>query len=161
MFLPEENMQQNINNTSSNQPINNEYMDNNSLAGSSFNDMINAVKPIDNVQINNEPTVYQSSRNNLNTNPNFANSNNNFSFIPNFNNPNQERNDFIRKITSTIIEEDVDNNGNLYLKVIEPTGREQVYTGKEAVTMIKNYNRTYLDSNPGKVVDTSLIDRFQ
>ena len=38
---------------------------------------------------------------------------------------------------------------------------EEIYTGKEAINMIRNYNRTYLDANPGKRVDTSLIDRFE
>lgn len=86
--------------------------------------------------------------------------NGSFSFVPNFDNPNQDRDDFIKRATGIDIEEDVDNQGSLYLKVTEPTGREQVYTGKEAINMIKNYNRTYLDANPGKKVDTSLIDRF-
>ena len=84
-----------------------------------------------------------------------------FSFVPNFDNPNQERDDFIKKATGIDIEEDIDNQGSLYLKVTEPTGREQIYTGKEAINMIRNYNRTYLDANPGKRVDTSLIDRFE
>ena len=83
-----------------------------------------------------------------------------FSFVPTFNNPNQERDDFIKKVTGSDIEEDVDNKGVLYLKVTEPTGREQVYTGREAIFMIRNYNRTYLEANPGKKVDTTLIDQF-
>ena len=84
----------------------------------------------------------------------------NFSFLPRFTNPNQDRNDFIKKATGITIEEDIDHRGELYLKVIEPTGREQIFTGKEAVNMIRNYNRTYLDANPNKKVDTSLIDKF-
>ncbi|MBE6151205.1 MAG: hypothetical protein E7162_05280 [Firmicutes bacterium] len=87
--------------------------------------------------------------------------NGSFSFVPNFDNPNQERDDFIKRATGIDIEEDIDNQGSLYLKVTEPTGREQIYTGKEAINMIRNYNRTYLDANPGKKVDTSLIDRFE
>lgn len=89
------------------------------------------------------------------------NSDDSFSFLMNFDNPNQERDDFIKKATGILIEEDTDNQGDLYLKVTEPTGREQIYTGKEAVKMIKNFNRTYLDANPDKTVDTTLIDNFK
>jgi len=81
-----------------------------------------------------------------------------FSFLPDYNNPNEDRDAFIKKATGIQIEEDIDNKGLLYLKVIEPTGRQQIYTGKEAVRMIKNFNKTYLDANPDKTVDTSLID---
>lgn len=83
-----------------------------------------------------------------------------FSFLQEFEEHNQERNEFIKKTTGMEIDEDVDNNGRLYLKVVEVTGREQIYTGKEAVRMIKNFNKVYLDSNPDKKVDTSLIDDF-
>lgn len=84
-----------------------------------------------------------------------------FSFLMNFDNPNQERDDFIKKATGILIEEDTDNQGQLYLKVTEPTGREQIYTGKEAIRMIKNFNKIYIDANPDKKVDTSLIDNFK
>lgn len=93
----------------------------------------------------------------------FEESNNSFgfSFLPEYNNPNADRDEFIRKATGIDIEEDKDNKGNLYLKVVEPTGREQIYTGKEAVRMIKNFNKTYLDANPNATVDTTLIDNFK
>lgn len=84
-----------------------------------------------------------------------------FSFLTQYDNPNQDRDDFIKSATGIIIEEDIDNQGDLYLKVTEPTGREQIYTGKEAVRMIKNFNKTYIDANPDKTVDTSLIDNFK
>ena len=84
-----------------------------------------------------------------------------FSFLTQYDNPNQDRDDFIRSATGIRIEEDIDNQGELYLKVTEPTGREQIYTGKEAVRMIKNFNKTYIDANPDKTVDTSLIDNFK
>lgn len=83
-----------------------------------------------------------------------------FSFLPEYNNPNEERDEFIKRTTGIEIDEDTDHKGALYLKVIEPTGREQIYTGKEAVNMIKNFNKTYLEANPGKKVDTTLIDNF-
>ena len=86
---------------------------------------------------------------------------NDFSFVPQFSNPNEERDAFINKITGIVLEEDVDNKGLLYLKITEPTGREEIYTGKHAVEMIKNFNKAYLDANPGKEVDTSLIDNFK
>ena len=84
-----------------------------------------------------------------------------FSFLPEYNNPNEERDAFIKKTTGIEIDEDTDHKGELYLKVVEPTGREQIYTGKEAVNMIKNFNKAFLDANPGKKVDTTLIDNFK
>ena len=84
-----------------------------------------------------------------------------FSFLPEYDNPNEERDEFIKKTTGIEIDEDTDHKGALYLKVVEPTGREQIYTGKEAVNMIKNFNKAFLDSNPGKKVDTTLIDNFK
>jgi len=84
-----------------------------------------------------------------------------FSFLTQYDNPNQDRDDFIKSATGICIEEDIDNQGDLYLKVTEPTGREQIYTDKEAIRMIKNFNKTYLDANPDKTVDTSLIDKFK
>lgn len=89
-----------------------------------------------------------------------SNFGNDFIFIPTFNNPNSDRDDFIRTSTGYIIEEDTDNKGRLYLKVIDPAKHETIYTGKEAVRMIKNYNQAYLDANPNKTVDTTLIDNF-
>ena len=73
-------------------------------------------------------------------------------------NPNYDRDQFIKQTTGIEIQEDVDHQGNLFLRVIEPSGREVIYTGKDAIRMIKNYNQTYLDANPDKTVDTSLID---
>ena len=84
-----------------------------------------------------------------------------FSFLPEYNNPNEERDAFIKKTTGIEIDEDTDHKGELYFKVVEPTGREQIYTGKEAVNMIKNFNKAFLDANPGKKVDTTLIDNFK
>lgn len=84
-----------------------------------------------------------------------------FSFLPEYDNPNEERDAFIKKTTGIEIDEDTDHKGELYLKVVEPTGREQIYTGKEAVNMIKNFNKAFLDANPGKKVDTTLIDNFK
>ena len=82
-------------------------------------------------------------------------------FIGNYSNPNYDRDQFIKLTTGIEIQEDVDHRGKLFLRVTEPTGREVIYTGKEAVRMIKNYNQTYLDANPDKKVDTSLIDNFR
>ena len=84
-----------------------------------------------------------------------------FSFLPEYDNPNEDRDEFIKKTTGIEIDEDTDHKGELYLKVVEPSGREQIYTGKEAVNMIKNFNKAYLDANPGKKVDTTLIDNFK
>ena len=83
------------------------------------------------------------------------------SFIPQYNNPNAERDNFIKLSTGFMIEEDKDTKGKLFLRVTEPSGRETIYTGKEAVMMIKNYNKVYLDANPGKKVDTTLIDNYK
>lgn len=83
------------------------------------------------------------------------------SFIPNYDNPNAERDNFIKLSTGIMIEEDKDTKGRLFLRVTEPSGREIIYTGKEAVTMINNYNKVYLDANPGKKVDTTLIDNYK
>jgi len=96
---------------------------------------------------------------NLNANDNF-NTSSGSAFIPVFSNPNQDRNQFIKDATGFIIEEDVDNKGVLYFRVIDPFHKEKIYTGREAVDMIKKYNATYLDANPGKKVDTSLIDNI-
>ncbi len=68
---------------------------------------------------------------------------------------------FIKRTTGIEIEEDIDTRGKIFLRVTEPSGREVIYTGKEAVRMIKNYNKAYLDANPNRSVDTSLIDKFQ
>lgn len=141
---------------------------NNNLASNALNSMINATQQVDNNDI--EETADEKEMHEIKSmvgikeDPKPRNNDmysSSFSFVPNFDNPNQERDDFIKKATGILIEEDVDNQGDLYLKVTEPTGREQIYTGKEAVNMIKNYNRTYLDANPGKKVDTSLIDKFE
>lgn len=82
------------------------------------------------------------------------------SFIPNYVNPNEDRDEFIKMTTGLVIEEDKDPDGDVFLRVIEPTGRETIHTGKNAVEMIKNYNRVYLEANPNKTVDTSLIDNY-
>ena len=82
------------------------------------------------------------------------------SFIPNYDNPNEDRDEFIKMTTGLVIEEDKDPDGDVFLRVIEPTGRETIHTGKDAVEMIKNYNRVYLEANPNKTVDTSLIDNY-
>lgn len=92
---------------------------------------------------------------------NSSNNSNSLSFIPTFDNPNEDRDKFIKSTTGILIEEDTDNKGLLYLKVTEPTGREQIFTGKEAVSMIKNYNKIYLEANPDASVDTSLIEGFE
>ncbi len=82
-------------------------------------------------------------------------------FIGNYSNPNYDRDQFIKLTTGIEIQEDIDHQGRLFLRVIEPTGREVIYSGKEAVRMIQNYNRTYLDANPDKKVDTTLIDNYK
>jgi hypothetical protein len=82
-------------------------------------------------------------------------------FIGNYSNPNYDRDQFIKLTTGIEIQEDVDHQGRIFLRVIEPTGREVIYSGKEAVRMIQNYNQTYLDANPDKKVDTTLIDNYK
>jgi len=139
--------------------------DSNNLVENTFNDIITATKKAEETEEIKQDDEIQEIKSILGikeeTNVNDKEMyNSSFSFVPNFVNPNQERDDFIKKVTGSDIDEDVDNKGMLYLKVKEPTGREQIYTGKEAINMIKNYNRTYLDANPGKKVDTSLIDQF-
>lgn len=139
---------------------------NNNLAGDAYNSMINATQAIDEKEESDIDKEIQEIKNatGISTSINTKDKeiyNNAFSFVPNFDNPNQERNDFIKKTTGSTIEEDVDNQGCLYLKVLEPIGREQIYTGQEAVNMIMNYNRTFLEANPGKKVDTSLIDKYK
>ncbi len=83
------------------------------------------------------------------------------SFLATFNNPNSERDDFIKRSTGITLEEDKDNQGKLYLRVIEPSGHEVIYTGKDAINMIRKYNQAYLDAYPNKKVDTTLIDNYQ
>lgn len=95
--------------------------------------------------------------NDLQPKANFSGGN---SFIPNYDNPNEDRDEFIKTTTGLVIEEDKDPDGDVFLRVIEPTGRETIHTGKDAVEMIKNYNRVYLEANPNKTVDTSLIDNY-
>lgn len=101
---------------------------------------------------NQEPVVTQ-------TNNRFISNNNDF--IPDYKNLNYDRDMFIKRTTGIEIEEDIDTRGKIFLRVTEPSGREVIYTGKEAVRMIKNYNKAYLDANPNRSVDTSLIDKFQ
>ena len=100
-----------------------------------------------------------SNQNEISYQPTSSSSDNN-SFIPNYVNPNEDRDEFIRMTTGLVIEEDKDPDGDVFLRVIEPTGRETIHTGKDAVEMIKNYNRVYLEANPNKTVDTSLIDNY-
>lgn len=83
------------------------------------------------------------------------------SFITAFENPNYDRDQFIKKSTGIEIQEDLDNNGRLFLRVTEPSGREVIYTDKEAARMIRNYNKAFLDAFPDAKVDTSLIDGYE
>ena len=137
---------------------NNEPAPNNNDNGlEQFNNMLNNTS---NTDVANTISPTTNNFNTVNEQNSFVNNGNGFSFLPNFDNPNAARDEFIKSSTGIILEEDKDNRDNLYLKVTEPSGREVIYTGKEAVRMIKNYNKVYLDANPGGRVDTSLIDSF-
>jgi len=145
----------NVNNDNNDNNITNTSFDTSSLENNFNNNFSNNFN--DNFNVENEIDL-QPVREMMGINEdNFSNS---FSFLPSYNNPNEERDEFIKNLTGILIEEDIDNKGSLYLKVTEPTGREQIYTGKEAISMIRNYNKVYLESNPDKKVDTSLIDKF-
>ena len=135
------------------------------------NDMSNLTVPINNLEQPTNDSINSLEETNqfINNTPEKTNSfipnydQNNFTasgedFIGNYSNPNYDRDQFIKQTTGIEIQEDVDHQGNLFLRVIEPSGREVIYTGKDAIRMIKNYNQTYLDANPDKTVDTSLID---
>ena len=143
------------------------------------NDLSNLTVPVNNIEETTSPLNTDLLNNNLldNSTDNYIENNNSFipkyiedtpekvsfgdEFIGNYSNPNYDRDQFIKLTTGIEIQEDVDHRGKLFLRVIEPTGREVIYSGKEAVKMIQNYNQTYLDANPDKKVDTSLIDSFK
>ena len=135
------------------------------------NDMSNLTIPINNLEQPSNDSISQDGQSTYNSNlfiennveetNSFLPSNYNGSkeeFIGNYSNPNYDRDQFIKHTTGIEIQEDVDHQGKLFLRVIEPSGREVIYTGKDAIRMIKNYNQIYLDANPDKTVDTSLID---
>lgn len=162
----------NIDNINNNPPIeNNSFISNNIDIANDSSFLNNNVEKTSFVTVNNdENDMMERTQNNeinelkstigLQQDVISSSENNSFSFIPQYNHPNQERNDYIKRIKETDIEEDLDNQGLLYLKITEPTGREQIYTGRDAVNMIKYYNEIYLRANPDKTVDTSLIDKF-